>query len=104
MMVPKVAEAIAALQEFEVEDAGSAPAGPAGEVFAGLAAAPVPGGLLRRVWALGGLQVQLFRAYLAYGIRTRFVDVDERERARAQANLARPSAWSPRWVISGAPP
>jgi aarF domain-containing kinase len=86
-VIPKVADAIAALREFETEDPGSAEPGDVGEVFAGLAGRPVPTGLLRRIWTLGGLQAQLVRAYLAYGIRRRFVDVDERERARAQANL-----------------
>jgi aarF domain-containing kinase len=87
VMVPNVADALAALREFEGEDAGPTEPGRMSEVFAGLAGRPVPGGLLRRIWALGGLQVQIVRAYLAYGIRSRFVDVDQRELERARANL-----------------
>ncbi len=85
-MIPKVADAILALREFDPEDAGAAEPDPVCEVFTGLAGRPVPGGLLRRVWTLGGLQFQLVRAYLAYGIRTRFSDVDETKRQRAQAS------------------
>jgi aarF domain-containing kinase len=85
-MVPKVADAILALREFDPEDTQAAEPDPVCEVFTGLTGRPVPGGLLRRVWTLGGLQFQLVRAYLAYGIRTRFSDVDERERQRAQAS------------------
>ena len=84
-MVPKVADAIAELSQFEAEDPGEPE--PVRELFFDLAGRPVPGGLLRRLWALGGLQAQIFRAYLVYGIRSRFIDVDERERRLAEANL-----------------
>ena len=84
-MVPKVADAIVALAEFEAEDT----AGPesVSELFADLAGRPVPGGLFRRLWALGGLQAQIFRAYLVYGVRSRLIDVEDRDRRLAEANL-----------------
>ena len=47
----------------------------------------MPGGLLRRLWAMGGLQAQIARAYLVYGIRSRFVGVDAAEQRLAEANL-----------------
>jgi predicted unusual protein kinase regulating ubiquinone biosynthesis (AarF/ABC1/UbiB family) len=43
--------------------------------------------MLKRIWAFGGIQAQIFRAYLAYAVRSRFVDVDERDRLMAEAHL-----------------
>jgi hypothetical protein len=84
-LVPKVADAIASLSEFEAED--TAPRETVNDLFAELAGRDVPGGLIRRVWALGGLQAQIFRAYLVYGVRSRFTDVEERDRRLGEANL-----------------
>jgi tRNA A-37 threonylcarbamoyl transferase component Bud32 len=86
-MIPKVADAIAALSEFQGADPGPIEPEPALETFAGLAGQSVPGGFLRRMWSLGGLQAQICQAYLVYGIRSRFVAADEHERLRAEANL-----------------
>jgi tRNA A-37 threonylcarbamoyl transferase component Bud32 len=86
-MVPRVDEAIAALAEVQAGDPDGIDPEPAGNVLAGLAGRPMPGGFLRRMWALGGLQAQICQGYLIYGIRSRFVAADEHERLRAEANL-----------------
>ena len=86
-MIPKVDDAIAALSHFEAEDPGALEPDPVDDLFAGLAGRATPTGLLKRLWAFGGLQAQIFRAYLAYGVRSRFVDVDERDRLMAEAHL-----------------
>ena len=86
-MFPKAADAIAALSHFEAEDPVVPEPEPIDELFAGLAGRAVPSGLLKRIWAYGGLQAQIFRAYLAYAVRSRFVDVEERDRLIAEAHL-----------------
>ncbi len=86
-MFPKVADAIAELTQFEAEEPVVPEPDPLDELFAGLAGRAVPIGRLKRIWAYGGLQAQIFRAYLAYAVRSRFVDVDERDRRLAEAHL-----------------
>jgi aarF domain-containing kinase len=86
-MFPKAVDVIADLSHFEAEDPVVPEPEPIDELFAGLAGRAVPSGLLKRIWAFGGLQAQIFRAYLAYAIRSRFVDVDERDRLIAEAHL-----------------
>jgi tRNA A-37 threonylcarbamoyl transferase component Bud32 len=86
-MVPKVADAIAALSDLQGNDAEGIEPQSYELVLADLAGRAVPGGFVKRIWAFGGLQAQICQAYIAYGIRSRFVNEDERERLRAEANL-----------------
>ncbi len=84
-MTPRTNELLAALPDLESEE--SAGAGPLEESLANLTAGPVPGGAIRRLWALGGLKAHIALAYLAYWARTWFLDADRRERELAEAHL-----------------
>jgi aarF domain-containing kinase len=85
-MNPKTAELIAALPDLECE-LDLAGTGALEETLTELTAGPVPGGALRRLWALGGLKAQVALAYAAYWARTWFADADRRERELAEAHL-----------------
>jgi predicted unusual protein kinase regulating ubiquinone biosynthesis (AarF/ABC1/UbiB family) len=85
-MSPKVAELVAALSDFE-SDEGSAQPDPLQEALADLTRRPGPEGALRRLWAFGGLQAQVSLAYLAYWVRSWFLDADRRQRELAEAHL-----------------
>src|SRR5271165_10733 len=85
-MSPKVAELVAALSDLE-NDEGSARQDPLREALADLTRRPGPEGALRRLWAFGGLQAQVTLAYLAYWVRSWFLDADQRERELAEAHL-----------------
>jgi aarF domain-containing kinase len=86
-MVPKVGDAMAALAEFEREHAGPPEPETLEVVFRDLASGSVPSSLWKRLWAIGGVQIQIFRAYMAYAVRSRFMDVEDRDRRLAEAHL-----------------
>lgn len=85
-MSPKFAELVAALPDLEADE-GSPGEDPLREVLAGLAGRPCPEGALRRLWVFGGLQAQVALGYLAYWVRSWFLDAEQRERERAEAHL-----------------
>ena len=85
-MSPKVAELVAALPDLE-DDEESARQDPLREALADLTRRPGPEGRLRRLWAFGGLQAQVTLAYLAYWVRSWFLDADRREQELAEAHL-----------------
>jgi predicted unusual protein kinase regulating ubiquinone biosynthesis (AarF/ABC1/UbiB family) len=85
-MSPKVAELIAALPDLDTDEDGAGH-DPARAAMAELMRRPGPEGALRRLWAFGGLQAQVALAYLAYWLRSWFLDADNRERERAEAHL-----------------
>ncbi len=85
-MSPKVAELIAALPDLE-GDEESARQDPLWGDLAALTGRPGPEGALRRLWAFGGLQAQVTLAYLAYWVRSWFVNADRREQERGEPHL-----------------
>ena len=85
-MSPNVAELIAALPDLEDDDE-PAPRDPLRAALAAMTGRPVPEGALRRLWAFGGLQAQVTMAYLAYWMRSWFLDADRREQERGEAHL-----------------
>jgi predicted unusual protein kinase regulating ubiquinone biosynthesis (AarF/ABC1/UbiB family) len=86
-MSPRIAELIAALPDLDADDEASAGHEPLGAALTELSRTPVPEGALRRLWAFGGLQAQVTLAYLAYWVRSWFLDADRRERELAEARL-----------------
>ena len=85
-MSPNVAELVAALSDLERDEA-SAREDPLREALADLTRRPGPEGALRRLLAFGGLQAQVALAYLAYWVRSWYLDADRRERELAEAHL-----------------
>jgi hypothetical protein len=84
-MSPNVADLLAALPDLD--DERRVEPDLLREALADLTQRPVPEGALRRLWALGGLQAQVALAYLAYWMRTWFLDADRREQELAEAHL-----------------
>lgn len=85
-MSPKVADLVAALADIEDEEQAAGP-DPLRDALAHLSRRPGPEGALRRLSAFGGLQAQVALAYLAYWLRSWFVDAEQRERELAEAHL-----------------
>ena len=81
----KVADLVAALPDLDDERYGEPNSLP--DSLADLTRRPGPEGSLRRLWALGGLQAQVALAYLAYWVRSWFLEADRRERELAEAHL-----------------
>jgi predicted unusual protein kinase regulating ubiquinone biosynthesis (AarF/ABC1/UbiB family) len=48
----------------------------------------VPTSSFPRIWTLGSLQAKVTLGYLAYWLRSRFVDADERQRLKSEAHLS----------------
>jgi hypothetical protein len=84
-MSPKVAELVAALPDLDDEPRVEPEL--LRDALADLTRRPGPEGALRRLWAYGGPQAQVALAYLAYWMRSWFVDADRREQERAEAHL-----------------
>jgi predicted unusual protein kinase regulating ubiquinone biosynthesis (AarF/ABC1/UbiB family) len=82
--VPPIDEVLAALRAAGT--AGDPPAGLTPEAALALAGRP-PAGVLRRLWALGGLEVRAGLPYLRYWARGLFRGAERRERDRAKAHL-----------------
>ena len=82
----KFADVVAALADLD-NDEGAALQDPLKDALADLDRRPGPEGALRRLWAFGGLQAQVALAYLAYWLRSWFIDADRRERELAEAHL-----------------
>ena len=85
-MPSKVAELVAALSDLE-GDEESARQDPLGVDLADLIRRPGPEGALRRLQAFGGLQAQVALAYLAYWVRSWFLEADRREQELGEAHL-----------------
>jgi hypothetical protein len=85
-MEPKVAELVAALPDLDDDDPRLEP-DLLREALVDLTRRPGPDGALRRLWAFGGLQAQVSLAYLAYWVRSWFLDADRRERDLAETHL-----------------
>ena len=86
-MSPNVAELVAALSDLESDEGIRPPRIRCGDALADLTRRPGPEGALRRLLAFGGLQAQVTLAYLAYWVRSWFVDADRREQELAEAHL-----------------
>jgi aarF domain-containing kinase len=85
-MSPNVAELVAALSDLEIEEE-SVRQDPLAEALADLTTRQGPAGALRRLGAFGGLQAQVALAYLAYWMRSWFLDAERRERELAETHL-----------------
>ena len=99
-MVPRVADAIAELSQFEAEDPGEPE--PVRELFADLAGRPVPGGLLRRLWALGGLQRRSFALTWCMEYEVVSSTSTSATNGSPKPTFESPSGCSTPWAISGA--
>jgi aarF domain-containing kinase len=84
-MSPNVAELVAALPDLD--DDKSVPDDPLRESLAELTRQPGPEGAIRRLMAFGGLQAQVTLAYLAFWLRSMFLNADRREQELAEAHL-----------------
>jgi predicted unusual protein kinase regulating ubiquinone biosynthesis (AarF/ABC1/UbiB family) len=85
-MSPKVAELVAALVDLEADEETETK-DPLRESLADLTRRPGPEGALRLLRVFGGLQVQVTLAYLAYWLRSWYLDVERRERELAETHL-----------------
>lgn len=58
------------------------------ELIEGISRRKVPVNSFSRIWTLGSLQARVTSGYLAYWLRSRFADADEKARLRSEAHLA----------------
>jgi predicted unusual protein kinase regulating ubiquinone biosynthesis (AarF/ABC1/UbiB family) len=84
-MSPKVAELVAALPDLDDERREEPDL--LRDALADLTQRPGPEGALRRLWAFGGLKAQVTLAYLAYWLRSWFLEADRREQELAETHL-----------------
>jgi predicted unusual protein kinase regulating ubiquinone biosynthesis (AarF/ABC1/UbiB family) len=65
----------------------AAPEGAMAQLLRSLAHRPVPTGRLVRLWALGTLQAKIAAGYLAYWLKSGFVDEQEKQRRKKEAHV-----------------
>jgi len=85
-MSSKAADLVATLIDLEGDEEFSR-RDPLRETLADLTTRPGPEGALRRLWAFGGLQAQVALGYLAYWLRSWYLDVSRQEQELAEAHL-----------------
>jgi aarF domain-containing kinase len=86
---PSIAELLEALPPTADEAEELRPAGDELRLMlADLGGRPVPTGRLRRLWSLGTLQAKIAAAYLAWWLRSGFLDADSRRRGLEETHVA----------------